>query len=122
AHRSASAGSAGTAAQVAAPMSRATLVLDGGSVARRLSAQGADECARIARTQARTFYSAFLLLPPRRRRAIHAVYAFSRAVDDVADDAALSPADKLRRLDAHRASLRSVYDGRPGTARLMALA
>ena len=35
----------------------------------------------------------FLLLPPGRRRAIHAVYAFSRAVDDVADDPALSPSD-----------------------------
>ena len=88
----------------------------------RLTAEGARECGRIARTQARTFYYAFLLLPPRRRRAIHAVYAFSRAVDDGADDPALSPADKLRRLDAHRASLQAVYEGRPGTPRLAALA
>jgi 15-cis-phytoene synthase len=88
----------------------------------RLTAAGARECARIARTQARTFYYAFLLLPPARRRAIHAVYAFSRAVDDVADDPALSPADKLRRLDAHRGALAAVYEGRPGTPRLAALA
>jgi 15-cis-phytoene synthase len=95
---------------------------DAATLARRLTADGARECAHVARTEARTFYYAFLLLPPRRRHAIHAVYAFSRAVDDVADDAALSPADKLRRLDAHRASLRAVYDGRPGTPRLAALA
>jgi 15-cis-phytoene synthase len=91
-------------------------------VAKRLADQGARECAHIARHEARTFYYAFLLLPPGRRRAIHAVYAFSRAVDDVADDPALTAADKLRRLDAHRAALESVYAGLPGTPRLAALA
>src|SRR5258708_7029571 len=84
----------------------------------RLAAEGARECAHVAPTQARTFYYASLLLPPGRRRAIPAVYAFSRAVDDVADDPALSPADKLRRLDAHRGGLHAVYAGRPGTPRL----
>jgi phytoene synthase len=103
-------------------MSRAALVLDGRAASDRLAARGARECAHVARTQARTFYYAFLLLPPARRRAINAVYAFSRAVDDVADDSALGADDKLRRLDAHRASLRAVYDGRPGTPRLAALA
>jgi phytoene synthase len=103
-------------------VSAVSLDAAGVAVARRLSSDGTRECAHVARTQARTFYYAFLLLPPGRRRAIHAVYAFSRAVDDVADDAALSPADKLRRLDAHRASLASVYSGRPGTPRLAALA
>jgi 15-cis-phytoene synthase len=103
-------------------MKAASLDAAGVATARRLSSEGTRECAHVARTQARTFYYAFLLLPPGRRRAIHAVYAFSRAVDDVADDAALSPADKLRRLDAHRGSLGSVYAGRPGTPRLAALA
>jgi phytoene synthase len=105
-------------------VSNASAVLDSASsgVARRLASDGARECAHVARTEARTFYYAFLLLPPARRRAIHAVYAFSRAVDDVADDPALSAADKLRRLDAHRASLQAVYAGLPGTPRLAALA
>jgi phytoene synthase len=105
-------------------MTRAAAVLDpsGPAAARRLGAEGARECAHVARTQARTFYYAFLLLPPGRRRAIHAVYAFSRAVDDVADDPTLSPADKLRRLAAHRDGLHAVYAGRPGTPRLAALA
>jgi phytoene synthase len=100
----------------------AVLDASGPVVARRLAAEGARDCAHIARTEARTFYYAFLLLPPARRRAIHAVYAFSRAVDDVADDPALSADDKLRRLDAHRATLQAVYEGRPGTPRLAALA
>ena len=105
-------------------MSRAATTLDRDATAltKHLVDAGTRECAHVARTEARTFYYAFLLLPPARRHAIHAVYAFSRAVDDVADDAALTPADKLRRLDAHRASLRAVYEGRPGTPRLAALA
>jgi phytoene synthase len=105
-------------------MSRAIALLDASETgaAKRLAGQGARECAHVARTEARTFYYAFLLLPPGRRRAIHAVYAFSRAVDDVADDAALAADDKLRRLDAHRATLQAVYAGRPGTPRLAALA
>jgi phytoene synthase len=105
-------------------MNRGLAVLDPSSTraARSLLTTGTQECAHVARTEARTFYYAFLLLPPTRRRAINAVYAFSRAVDDVADDPTLSPADKLRRLDAHRAALQSVYAGRPGTPRLAALA
>jgi len=105
-------------------VSRAAAVIDrhAATLQRHLREQGSRQCARIARHEARTFYYALLLLPPGRRHAIHAVYAFSRAVDDVADDPALSPADKLRRLEAHRASLASVYDGRPATPRLAALA
>jgi len=105
-------------------LNRGVAVLDAASpqAARDLASAGAKQCAHVARTEARTFYYAFLLLPPARRRAINAVYAFSRAVDDVADDPALGPADKLRRLDAHRAALESVYAGRPGTPRLAALA
>ena len=105
-------------------MSRPAALLDrdAPTLSRRLVDEGRHECARVSRTEARTFYYAFLLLPPARRHAIHAVYAFSRAVDDVADDPALSAADRLRRLDAHRASLHAVYDGRPGTPRLAALA
>jgi len=105
-------------------VNRGVAVIDSSApgIARRLAADGARECAHVARHEARTFYYAFVLLPPSRRRAIHAVYAFSRAVDDVADDSALSVDDKLRRLDAHRAGLQAVYTGLPGTPRLAALA
>jgi 15-cis-phytoene synthase len=44
-------------------------------------------CRGIARSAARNFYYAFLLLPPAKRRALCAVYAYMRRCDDLADDA-----------------------------------
>ena len=35
------------------------------------------ECQAITKREARNFYYAFLALPPRRRRAVYAAYAFS---------------------------------------------
>ncbi len=49
----------------------------------------------IARRRARNFYYAFVVLPPERRRALCAVYAFMRACDDVSDGAASSEAKRL---------------------------
>jgi phytoene synthase len=47
----------------------------------------ADEyCQRKAARSGSSFYYSFLFLPPERRRAITALYAFCREVDDVADD------------------------------------
>jgi phytoene synthase len=43
-------------------------------------------CARIARTHARTFALASRLLPPVKRRAAFALYAFCRLADDLVDD------------------------------------
>jgi phytoene synthase len=63
-------------------------------------------CDRIARREARNFYYGFLLLPPSRRRAMSALYAFLRGSDDIADepDAGGDPARRLAewraRLDA----------------------
>lgn len=48
------------------------------------------------------------LLPARLRPHVAVFYAFARAADDIADDAELTPDDKLRRLDA----LDGVFDGR----------
>jgi 15-cis-phytoene synthase len=42
-------------------------------------------CGRIARVHGRTFYFASRFLPPARRRAMHAAYAFCRIADDIAD-------------------------------------
>src|SRR5215210_4610 len=50
-------------------------------------------CTAIVRFHARTFFLASRWLPPSRRRAIHATYAFCRIADDIADhssDAAAS--------------------------------
>jgi phytoene synthase len=44
-------------------------------------------CATRAAASGSSFYYAFLFLPPPRRRAITALYAYCREVDDVVDDA-----------------------------------
>ncbi len=68
-------------------------------------------CAAITRRASSNFYYAFMLLPPERRRALYAVYAFCRFIDDIADDnAAARPADLLERW---RAELGRVYAGAP---------
>jgi phytoene synthase len=43
-------------------------------------------CEHLARTQAKNFYYSFVTLPPERRAAMCAVYAFMRYTDDVSDD------------------------------------
>lgn len=45
-----------------------------------------------------------------RRPHVHAFYRFARIADDIADDAKLAPADKIRRLDR----MAAVLDGAPG--------
>ena len=44
-------------------------------------------CAHIVKTNSRTFAMAAALLPARQRHAVHALYAFCRASDDVLDKA-----------------------------------
>ncbi len=43
-------------------------------------------CRNIARDRARNFYYAFVALPPAKRNAICAVYAFMRQADDISDE------------------------------------
>src|SRR5579885_2489385 len=64
-------------------------------------------CAEITRQSSSNFYYAFMLLPAERRRALYAVYAFCRFVDDVADDESIREPGKL--LDRWRAELGRVY-------------
>jgi 15-cis-phytoene synthase len=79
-----------------------------------------ERCAQITRRSRSSFYYAFILLPPERRRALHAVYAFCRFVDDIADDEAIrEPAMLLKRW---REELDRVYDGTPTRALSRALA
>jgi len=61
-----------------------------------------------------SFGPAFFFLPPRRRRALSAVYAFARLADDIADDPALSAADKRLRLAGLSSGLEDLYSGRRG--------
>jgi len=59
-----------------------------------------------------SFYTAMRLLPKERREAMYAVYAFCRAVDDVADDGG---AAEIRRAELVRwgADIDALYAGRP---------
>lgn len=59
-----------------------------------------------------SFYWGMRLLPPERRDAMFAIYAFCREVDDIADGAA-SEVDKRAALAAWRAEIEALYDGRP---------
>ena len=79
-----------------------------------------EHCAQVTRRSRSSFYYAFILLPPERRRALHAVYAFCRFTDDIADDEAIrEPALLLKRW---REELDRVYSGAPTRALFRALA
>jgi 15-cis-phytoene synthase len=75
-----------------------------------------EEVLRITRREAKNFAYGIMVLPKEKRRAIAAVYAFARAVDDAADGT-LPPDEKRLRLEALRASL----DAPPVDARSIAL-
>jgi phytoene synthase len=61
-------------------------------------------CEALTRAAAGNFYWGIRLLPAPKRRAMCAVYAFARRVDDIADGS-LEREEKLRRLDAAAAGL-----------------
>lgn len=65
---------------------------------------------RYANARATSFYYAFVFLPPEKRRAIEAVYAFARRGDDIADSG-LSPADAAEGLARYRQALEACYAG-----------
>jgi phytoene synthase len=63
------------------------------------------------------------VLPKAEREAMYAVYAFCRAVDDIADDEIGSRPERAAALDGWRADIESLYaDGPPGQALLVAAA
>jgi len=45
-----------------------------------------DACKAIAKREAKNFYYAFRVLPPHKRNAMCAIYAFMRRADDISDD------------------------------------
>jgi len=61
-----------------------------------------DICERITREQARNFSWGIRLLPPMKRRALSAVYAVARRIDDIGDGD-LPAQEKLRQLAVARA-------------------
>ncbi|QKW48912.1 presqualene diphosphate synthase HpnD [Streptomyces buecherae] len=67
-------------------------------------------CEAVTGQQARNFAYGIRLLPPDKRRAMSALYAFSRRVDDIGDGA-LSASAKADRLEGTRELLRRIADG-----------
>ena len=71
--------------------------------------QAYDYCQQVTRRSSSNFYYAFRLLPPDRRDALYAVYAFCRFIDDIADDEGRrDPATLLTRW---REEVARVFDG-----------
>ncbi|MFQ5882815.1 MAG: presqualene diphosphate synthase HpnD, partial [Candidatus Methylomirabilales bacterium] len=68
--------------------------------------------ARLVRNSRSSFYYSFLFLPRPKREAIHAVYALSRSVDDIADEPG-DVTEKAERLKAWREELDRCYAGQP---------
>ncbi len=64
-------------------------------------------CEAITRAEAANFYYGIRLLPRARRRAMSAVYAFARRVDDIGDGE-LPAEEKLRLLDVEAGALASL--------------
>lgn len=62
-------------------------------------------CENVVRSQARNFSYGIRLLPAPKRRALSAVYAFARRIDDIGDDHDAPPADRLARLADERERL-----------------
>jgi phytoene synthase len=65
-------------------------------------------CEEVTRARAGNFSLGIRMLPPPKRRALSAVYALARRVDDIADGPVGSPEDRLRALADVRASLPAI--------------
>ncbi len=63
------------------------------------------EVEAIVRAAGTSFYRGMRVLPPDRRAAMYAIYAFCRIVDDIADDEDAPAADDRDPLDAKRHAL-----------------
>ena len=74
--------------------------------------------AKVSRS---SFYLAMRLMPEERREAMFAIYAFNRAVDDIADEGNFSGAERVERLDQWRAAIERIYSGSGGPAKLVAV-
>jgi phytoene synthase len=74
-----------------------------------------------AKVRQSSFYAAMRAMPQKEREAMFAIYAFCRAVDDIADDQQGDRAARTAALNAWRADLDRLYAGAdPGVASFLA--
>jgi phytoene synthase len=71
-------------------------------------------CRRVAKSRARNFYYSFILLPPEKKNAMCAIYAFMRYCDDLSDE----PGATRSAIDRWRDALTEALAGRPGDSPL----
>jgi phytoene synthase len=69
-------------------------------------------CQEKAAKSGSSFYYAFLFLPPERRLAITALYAFCREVDDVVDECSDESIARIK-LAWWRTQIEAMYQGKP---------
>ena len=79
------------------------------------------EARQVVARSGTSFHLGMRVLPKARREAMYAIYAFCRAVDDIADEPG-AQADKLAALDAWRGEIENLYQGRPSRPITRALA
>jgi 15-cis-phytoene synthase len=72
------------------------------------------ECERITWSEARNFAYGIRLLPPPKRRALAAVYAFARRIDDIGDGD-LPRDEKAKQLEEARAQVHGLVTATGGT-------
>jgi len=75
-------------------------------------------CEHVAKTQAKNFYYSFVTLPPERKAAMCAIYAFMRYSDDVSDEAA-ADRTKAEEMRAWRAALDRALAGDYGDSLIL---
>ena len=77
-------------------------------------------CQQKTAQSGSSFYYSFLFLPPERRRAITALYAFCREVDDTVDDASDGSVARIK-LAWWRTEVSKMYGGAPTHPVMLAL-
>ena len=73
----------------------------------------AREATASVKKSGTSFAAGMAILPRPRREAMHAIYAFCREVDDIADDPAMSVVEKRARLADWRREIDRLYSGAP---------
>jgi 15-cis-phytoene synthase len=79
-----------------------------------------DYCQQKTAQSGSSFYYSFLFLPPERRRAITALYAFCREVDDTVDETTDQSVARIK-LAWWRGEVAQMYDGTPTHPVMLAL-
>ncbi len=81
------------------------------NIAKPNIAEAYRECAEITRRSGSSFASTFWMLPKGKRNALHAIYAFFRLADDIADDPEIA-GDRTALLARWREELDDAFRGK----------